>query len=72
MEKMTFQYSNMIGIGSLVDNLYKLDINVSHINESLHASNCGTKHKLTDENSFMWHKRLGHISKQRIQRLESE
>ena len=30
-----FQYSNMIGTGSLVDNLYKLDINISHINESL-------------------------------------
>ena len=57
----------------MVDNLYKLDINVSHINESLHVSNCGTKHKLTDENSFMlWHKHLGHISKQMIQRLVSE
>ena len=48
-----FQYSNMIGTSSLVDNLYKLDINVSHISESLHASNYGTKCKLTDENSFM-------------------
>ena len=62
-----FQYSNMIGTCSLVDNLYKLDINVSHINESFHASNCGTKRKLTDENSSMlWHKHLGHISKQRM------
>nr|CAN72650.1 hypothetical protein VITISV_040400 [Vitis vinifera] len=33
-----FQYSNMIGTNSLVDNLYKLDINVSHINESFHAN----------------------------------
>ena len=48
-----FQYSNMIGIGSLVDNLHKLDINVSHINESLHESNCHTKRELTDENSSM-------------------
>ena len=39
----------MIGIGSLVDDLYKLDINVSHINEFLHASNCGTRRKLTDD-----------------------
>ena len=38
-----FQYSNMIGIGSLVGNLYKLDIHASDINESLHASNHGTK-----------------------------
>ena len=62
-----FQYSNMIGTGSLVNNLYKLDINVSHIYESLHASKCGSKRKLTDENSSMlWHKRLKDISKQRI------
>ena len=54
-----FQYSNMIRTGSLVDNLYKLDINVSHINESLHVSNYGTKRKLTDENSsLLWHKLL--------------
>ena len=71
--KMNFQYSNMIGIGSLVDNLYKLDINVSYINESFHISKCGAKCKLIDENSSMlWHKRLGHISKQMIQRLVSE
>ena len=52
-----FQYSNMIGIGSLVDNIYKLDIHASDINESLHASNHGTKWKLIDENSsILWHK----------------
>ena len=57
----------------MVDNLHKLDINVSHIYESLHASNCGTKCKLIDKNSsLLWHKHLGHISKQRIQRLMSE
>ena len=68
-----FQYSDMIGISSLVDNLYKLDINVSHINESFHASNYGIKCKLTYENSSMlWYKCLRHISKQRTQRLESE
>ena len=68
-----FQYSNMVGTSSLVDNLYKLDINVLHINESLHASDCGTKRKLTYENSSMlWYKCLRHISKQRTQRLESE
>ena len=68
-----FQYLNMISTCSLVDNLYKLDINVSHIDESLHASNCCTKHKLTGENSSMfWHKCLEHISRQRIQRLVSK
>ena len=38
----------------------------------MHASNCGTKHKLTNENSSMWPKCLGYISKQRIQRLVPE
>ena len=57
----------------MVYNLHKLDINVLHINESLHASNFGTKRKLTDEySSMLWHKRLGRISKQRMQRLVSE
>ena len=63
----------MISISSLVGNLYKLDIYVSHINESLHTSNCGIKLKLTyDNSSMLWHKDLGHISKQRIQRLVSK
>ena len=48
-----FHYSNMIGTCSLVDNLYKLDINVSYINESFHISKCGAKRKLIDENSSM-------------------
>ena len=43
----------MIDTCYLVDNIYKLDILVSHINELLHASNCGTKRKLTDKNSSM-------------------
>ncbi|KAI3445119.1 hypothetical protein Pfo_001784, partial [Paulownia fortunei] len=57
---------------SLSDNLYLLDTIVSY-NETLHTSSCGTKRKLTNENSAMvWHKRLGHISKQRIERLVSD
>lgn len=38
----------------------------------LHISTRGVKHKLTSENSTsLWHKRLGHISKKRIERLVS-
>ena len=61
----------MVGTGSLsvYGNLYLLDTIVS-FNESLHISIRGVKHKLTNENSAsLWHKRLGHISKQRIERL---
>ena len=68
-----FQYSNIIGTDSLVDNLYKLDLHALKIIQTLHASSYGIKHKLLNENSSMlWHKCLGHISKQRIQRLVSK
>ena len=65
--------SNVIGTGSLSvhDNLYLLDT-VASFNETLYTSVRGTKRKLTDKDSVMlWHKRLGHISKQRIQRFVS-
>ena len=60
--------SNVIGTGSLYvhDNLYLLDI-VASFNETLYTSILSTKPKLTNKDSLMlWHKRLGHISKQRI------
>ena len=38
----------------------------------MHISTQGVKRKLTNENSAsLWYKRLGHISKQRIERLVS-
>ena len=50
-----------------------MDLHASQINETLHVSNYSIKRKLINENPYMlWHKRLGHISKQRIQRLVSE
>ena len=66
--------SNVIGTGSLSvhDNLYLLDT-VASFNETLYTSIHDTKFKLTDKDSVMlWQKRLGHISKQRIQRLVSD
>ena len=68
-----FQNSNLVGTGSLsyVDNLYMLDT-VASYHETLQLSTQGVKRKLTDENSSsLWHKRLGHISKRRIERLVS-
>ena len=65
--------SNVIGTGSLTDKLYKLNIKATNGNETLHSSNYGIKQKLINENSSMlWHKHLGHISNQQIQRLVSE
>ena len=69
-----FQNSNLVGTGSLsyVDNLYMLDTVVSY-HETLQLSTQGVKRKLTDENSSsLWNKRLGHISKRRIERLVSD
>ena len=64
----------MVGTSSLsgYDNLYFLDT-IASFNESLHISTRGGKRKLTNENSTsLWHKILGHISRQRIKRLNSD
>ena len=69
-----FQNSNLVGTGSLsyVDNLYMLDT-VALYHETFQLSTRGVKIKLTNENSSsLWHKRLGHISKRRIERLVSD
>ena len=55
-------------------NLYKvfLDDSFSEILLTMHG-NVGSKRGINNERSSMlWHKRLGHISKQRIQRLIRE
>ena len=66
-----FHDSKLVGFGSLScnDNLYMLDTIVS-FNESLQLSTRGVNRKLTNGNSTtLWHKRLGHISRRRIERL---
>ena len=46
---------------------------MASFNEVLHTRSLGVKRKLTNEgSSSLWHKRLGHISRKRIQRLVSE
>ena len=64
---------NFVGtsILSYMDNLYMLGI-VNSTYETFHVSLRGIKWKLTNENSgSLWHKHLGHISKQRIEKLMS-
>lgn len=66
--------SNVVGTGLLnvFDNLYLLETIASY-NATLHVESRGTKRKLTKENSAsLWHKRLGHISKSRVERLVSD
>ena len=66
-----YENSNLIGSVYLNDNLYMFDI-VSFYNEILQTSSRGTKRKLNEDSATLWHKRLGYISKQRIQRPVSD
>ena len=60
--------SSIVGECLLRDGLYKLDLNLDAI--AFHVDNAGTKGALMKENSYsLWHKRLGHISQERIGRL---
>ncbi|KAH7866788.1 hypothetical protein Vadar_024998 [Vaccinium darrowii] len=63
--------SIMVGSGDLCDGLYKITLNHEFAQSlvTLHLD-VGSKRSRTNEKSFtLWHKRLGHISKDRIQRL---
>ena len=69
-----FHDSKLVSSGSLsgYDNLYLLDT-IASFNESLQLSTRGIKRKFTNRNSAaLWHKRLGHISRRRIERLVSD
>ena len=60
--------SSIVGECLLRDGLYQLDLNSDTI--VLPVDNAGTKRTLMKENSYsLWHKRLGHISQERIGRL---
>ncbi|KAF1855839.1 hypothetical protein Lal_00043221, partial [Lupinus albus] len=54
------------------DNLYMLNT-VADYSETLNVESRGTKRKIDNNNSgALWHKRLGHISQKRIERLVSD
>lgn len=61
----------MIGSGILCDGLYKLNLDNLYAETlmTLHH-NVGTKRGLVNERSaYLWHKRLGHISQERMKQL---
>ena len=65
------QDSKLVSTSSLssYNNLYLLHT-IASFKESLHISIWVIKRKLTNESStLLWHKRFGHISKRRIERL---
>ena len=62
----------MIGIGILCGNLYKLELSIlPYVSITLTMNNaCSSKRlRLNEKYSILWHKCLGHISKQRTERL---
>ena len=63
----------LVGSETLCDGLYILYLSsvISQSSSNAHVMNIvGSKRGRIDENSSMlWHKRLGHISRQRIERL---
>ena len=66
-----FKNSSFVRFGSLCDGFYKLNLN-SHFVESLLTlhHNVGTKRNLINESpAYLWHRHLGHISKERMERL---
>lgn len=73
-----FRNNKVVENGYLCDRLYRLKLN-SMYKQSLHTQliNCrldiAVKRMVINENSSMlWHKRLGHISKETMERLVKE
>lgn len=66
-----FKNTSFVGSGILIDGLYKLKLDgiFAETLLTLHPK-VGTKRSIRDDSSsFLWHKRLGHISRERIERL---
>jgi transposase InsO family protein len=66
-----FKNTSFVGSGILSDGLYRLKLDNQFVETilTLHH-NVGIKRSLTNENSsYLWHKRLGHISRERLLRL---
>ena len=66
-----YKNTSFVGFGILIGELYNLKLN-NRFAETLLTlhHNVGTKRSLNNENSsFLWHKRLGHISKESLEKL---
>ena len=62
----------MIGIGVLCESLYRLELSVlSFVSATLiiNTASSSKRLRLNEKSSTLWHKRLGHISRQRMERL---
>ncbi|CAM8940925.1 unnamed protein product [Rhodiola kirilowii] len=60
----------LYGCGTLIDSLYKFNLDVKFSESLFYIESQGIKRSAFNEHSaFLWHQRLGHISKERIMRL---
>ncbi|KAM1088384.1 hypothetical protein ACFX19_016501 [Malus domestica] len=62
-----FKRGSLIGKAFLHDNLWKLQCSI--VNNNLHVLNTTNKRMHIDDTYMLWHKRLGHISKERVLQL---
>ena len=69
-----FKNTSFVGFSIPFDGLYKFNLHNEFVETllTLHRS-IGTKHSLINENSSnLWHKRMGHISKESLERLAKD
>ncbi|KAF7839880.1 Retrovirus-related Pol polyprotein from transposon TNT 1-94 [Senna tora] len=73
MFKLFFKY-NIVGNGTMSDGLFRVQLQDNTSYDTMNASSSiGIKRCATNENSSMlWHRRLGHISLERVKRLVKE
>ena len=67
-----FYKFNLVGNGTLYDGLFSINLQNNTTNNIIHV-HTGTKQCFMNEDSSMlWHRRLGHISIQRVKRLVND
>ncbi|GJW08670.1 retrotransposon protein, putative, ty1-copia subclass [Tanacetum coccineum] len=54
------------------DGIYEIDLHRSNLNDSFIYSICNKRAKLNLDSTLLWHCRLGHIKKKRIQKLQHD
>ena len=66
-----YKHKYYYGSGTLMDCLYRFNLNVAFAESLFHVEhNIGNKRSAYNEcYAFLWHQKLGHISKERILRL---
>ena len=65
--------SLLVGIGILSENLYRLDLfdnSFVYSSSSLNVAIGSKRTRMNEKYSMLWHKHLGHISRNRLERLK--